>query len=180
MTTEQKANDLELLQREYRHMEQNRKAYAEESQQVLRKQQQTIDKLRRDNDSLKTEIAMQMRTTLKPANSFQQSMISKLSSQMDKYSSQIESEKNAISVMDEQIAVLRDKILHQRKMMGGVNAARDNQHMIQKQVGCWNAFVFCVCNFAINFLISCLLPNPLPSLLNPRFVFLRTDSIKPW
>jgi len=134
MSTDQKTSDLENLQREYRHMEQNRKAYAEESHQVLRKQQQTIDKLRRDNDSLKTEIAMQMRTTLKPANSFQQSMIHKLTSQMDKYSSQIETEKNAISVMDEQIAVLRDKILHQRKMMGGVNAARDNQHMIQKQI----------------------------------------------
>ena len=75
-----------------------------------------------------------MRTTLKPANSFQQSMIEKLHDQMDKYSNQIETEKNAISVMDEQIAVLRDKVLHQRKMMGGVNAARDNQHMIQKQI----------------------------------------------
>ncbi|GMI42274.1 hypothetical protein TeGR_g9947, partial [Tetraparma gracilis] len=122
------------LQREYRHMEQNRKAYAEESHQVLRKQQQSIDKLRRDNDALKTEIAMQMRTTLKPANNFQQSMIEKLGDQMDKYSKQIELERKSISAMDEAIAVLRDKILKERKNMGGVNAARDNQHMIQKQI----------------------------------------------
>jgi len=85
-----KATDLEQLQREYRHMEQNRKAYAEESHAVLRKQQQSIDKLRRDNDGLKTEIAMQMRTSIKPANNFQQSMIEKLGDQMDKYSKQIE------------------------------------------------------------------------------------------
>ena len=183
MTTEQKTSDLEQLQREYRHMEANRKgkcnfwvdglilsalptpacyhlvdsprltpppplpplfsspllpppplAYAEESHQVLRKQQQTIEKLRRDNDTLKTEIAMQMRTTLKPANNFQQSMIEKLHDQMDKYSRQIENEKNAIAAMDESIGVLRDKILKERKNMGGVNAARENQQMIQKQI----------------------------------------------
>mmetsp|Transcript_2733 Transcript_2733/g.5619 ORF Transcript_2733/g.5619 Transcript_2733/m.5619 type:complete len:535 (-) Transcript_2733:51-1655(-) len=134
MTTEQKTSDLEQLQREYRHMEANRKAYAEESHQVLRKQQQSIEKLRRDNDTLKTEIAMQMRTTLKPANNFQQSMIEKLHDQMDKYSRQIENEKNAIAAMDESIGVLRDKILKERKNMGGVNAARENQHMIQKQI----------------------------------------------
>ncbi|GMH54021.1 hypothetical protein TL16_g01588 [Triparma laevis f. inornata] len=134
MTTEQKQSDLSQLQREYRHMEANRKAYAEESHQVLRKQQQTIDKLRRDNDTLKTEIAMQMRTTLKPANTFQQSMIEKLHDQMDKYSKQIETEKNAIGAMDDAIAVLRDKIFKERKNMGGVNAARDNQQMIQKQI----------------------------------------------
>ena len=127
-------SDLEQLQREYRHMEQNRKAYAEESHSVLRKQQQAIDKLRRDNDGLKTEIAMQMRTSLKPANNFQQSMIEKLGDQMDKYSKQIEMEKKSIAAMDDAIAVLRDKILKERKNMGGVNAARDNQQMIQKQI----------------------------------------------
>lgn len=132
--TEQKGSELEQLQREYRHMEQNRKAYAEESHQVLRKQQATIDKLRRDNDALKTEIAMHMRSTLKPANNFQQSMIEELHDQMDKYSKQIETEKNAIAVMDDAIAVLREKILKERKSMGGVNAARDNQLMIQKQI----------------------------------------------
>lgn len=77
---------------------------------------------------------MQMRTTLKPANTFQQSMIEKLHDQMDKYSKQIETEKNAIGAMDDAIAVLRDKILKERKNMGGVNAARDNQQMIQKQI----------------------------------------------
>lgn len=35
----QRVQDLQQLQREYRHMELNRRAYAEESQQLLRKQQ---------------------------------------------------------------------------------------------------------------------------------------------
>jgi hypothetical protein len=43
-------------------------------------------------------------------------------------------EKKSIAAMDSAIAVLRDKILKERKNMGGVNAARDNQMMIQKQI----------------------------------------------
>ena len=39
-------------------MEINRRAYAEESNSILRKQQSTIDKMRKDNESLKNEIAM--------------------------------------------------------------------------------------------------------------------------
>ncbi|CAM9701024.1 unnamed protein product [Sphacelaria rigidula] len=34
----QRVQDLQQLQREYRHMELNRRAYAEESQQLIRKQ----------------------------------------------------------------------------------------------------------------------------------------------
>jgi hypothetical protein len=35
--------------------------------------------------------------------------------------------------MDKQIKTLKLKIQKQRKVMGGVNAARDNQAMINKQ-----------------------------------------------
>ena len=57
-TNDQRQMELFQLQKEYRHMEINRRAYAEESNSILRKQQSTIDKLRKDNESLKNEIAM--------------------------------------------------------------------------------------------------------------------------
>ena len=50
--------ELMQLQREYRHMELNRRAYAEESNSVLRKQQQNIDKLRKDNEAIKQVMTM--------------------------------------------------------------------------------------------------------------------------
>ena len=56
------------LQREYRHMELNRKSYADESYGVLRKQQATIQKLRRDNERLKGELAAETRTSTKGPN----------------------------------------------------------------------------------------------------------------
>lgn len=46
----------------------------------------------------------------------------------------IEAEKRAIATVAEQTGIMRHKILHQRKMMGGVNAAKENEYMVQKQV----------------------------------------------
>ncbi len=46
----------------------------------------------------------------------------------------MEVEARNIKVMTDQISLLRSKILHQRKNMGGVNASKENQQMIQKQI----------------------------------------------
>lgn len=126
--------ELQQLQREYRHMELNRRAYAEESQSILRKQQQTIDKVRKENELLKSDIAMMMRGTTKPISASQHETIQKLQDQGDKYANSIEFEKKNISTMEEQTHIMKQKLLHQRKSMGGVNAAKENYHMIQKQI----------------------------------------------
>lgn len=127
-------SELQQLQKEYRHMEVNRRAYAEESQAVLRKQQQTIERLRRENDLLKSDVAMLMRDQTKPLSSTQHETLHRLHDMGDKYANSIEFEKKNIAVMEEQIYVLRQKLLHQRKNMGGVNAAKENFQMIQKQI----------------------------------------------
>ncbi|RAW28175.1 hypothetical protein PC110_g15436, partial [Phytophthora cactorum] len=50
--------DLSQLQREYRNMELNRKVYADESHQVMRRQQTVIEKLRKDNEEMKAELTL--------------------------------------------------------------------------------------------------------------------------
>lgn len=127
-------NELVQLQKEYRHMELNRRAYAEESQSLLRKQQSTINKLRKDNDSLKSEIALIMRTSNKPLTALQQETVQKLHEQGEKYVEAIEFEKRSLEAMDEQVNILKQKVLHQRRAMGGVNASKENQYMIEKQI----------------------------------------------
>jgi hypothetical protein len=115
-------------------MELNRRAYAEESQALLRKQQANIDKLRKDNDVLKSEIALIMRSSNRPMSTIQQESLQKLHDQGDKYANVIEFEKHNIITMEEQIKIMKEKVSHQRKSMGGVNASKDNQYMIQKQI----------------------------------------------
>lgn len=126
--------ELQQLQREYRHMELNRRAYAEESQLVLRKQQATIDKLRKDNEMIKGELAIMMRTTNKNISPSQQEIISKLQDQGDRLATTVEFEKRNIKTLEEQIHVMKQKVLQQRKAMGGVNASKENYQMIQKQI----------------------------------------------
>eukprot|EP01038_Epipyxis_sp_PR26KG_P004134 gene4134-5888_t len=126
--------ELEKLQNEYRNMESNRRAYAEESQALLRKQQVTIDKLRKDNESIKNEIGMIMRSSNKPMSTNQLEIIQQLNEQGDKYAMSIETEKKNIQIMEEQIYIMKQKILQQRRAMGGVNASKENHFMIQKQI----------------------------------------------
>jgi hypothetical protein len=122
------------LQREYRHMELNRRSFADQSQAQLRKQQATIDKLRKDNEILKGEIALIMRSSNRPLSSMQQEILQKMHDAGDGYANAIDFERRNIDQNSEQIQILKEKILHQRKSMGGVNASKENNHMIQKQI----------------------------------------------
>lgn len=126
--------ELAALQREYRIMEVNRRAYADESQALLRKQQTTIDKLRKDNEALKNDIAVILRGSSRPMSNAQQEFIQALTDQGDKYATSIEFERSNIQTMEEQIQILRSKTLQQRRAMGGVNASKENHFMIQKQI----------------------------------------------
>jgi coiled-coil domain-containing protein 63/114 len=132
--SELRMTELQQLHREYRNMEINRRAYAEESQLVLRKQQLTMDKMRKDIDGLKSEIAMLMRSTNKNMSGVQQDIINKLQDQGDKMSNSVDFERRNIQTMEEQIHIMKQKVLQQRKSMGGVNASKENHHMIQKQI----------------------------------------------
>jgi len=133
-TTDPRQLELQALQKEYRHMEINRRAYSDESQALLRKQQSNIDKLRKDNEALKNDIAVIMRGSSRPMSTVQQEFIQALTDQGDKYATSIEFERANIQTMEEQIHIMRSKTLQQRRAMGGVNASKENHHMIQKQI----------------------------------------------
>ena len=134
LSADSRVADYAQLQREYRNMELNRKAYADESNQVLRRQQSAIEKLQRDNETLKTELTMETRHVSSSQATSAQTLLAKLHDQGDKYAAKIERENKKVKTMEDQIQLLKQKLLYQRKHMGGINAARENQHMIQKQI----------------------------------------------
>lgn len=130
-----RTSDFAVLQKEYRLMEMNRKAFAEESHAVLRKQQGSLEKLRADNEALKAELAMEMRSHARPSDlAGQRKDALKLRDEIEQYTELVAQEKRTMTVTTEQVALMKQKILHTRKTMGGVNVARENQAMIQKQV----------------------------------------------
>lgn len=78
---------------------------------------------------------MEMRSHARPNNlASERKEVLRLRDEIERYNEQISQEKRTQQVTSEQITLMKQKILHTRKNMGGVNAARENQAMIQKQV----------------------------------------------
>lgn len=126
--------ELDDLQRRYRLMEVNRKTYNEESANTIRMQRQQIDKLKKDNDRLKEDLSLETRQAKQANNMTASAQIAKLQDQGDTYTRKIELEKRRIEELDKQIKKLQETILIQRKEMGGVNANRENNQQVQKQI----------------------------------------------
>ena len=102
---------------------------------MLRRQQATLDKLRAENETLKTDVArLQTRNMTRPINSFEQSQLDRQFKELDRYSGLVEAEKSKAVSMEKEISALRDEIWKRRRKMGGVNAAANNQKVVEKQV----------------------------------------------
>mmetsp|Transcript_28818 Transcript_28818/g.35017 ORF Transcript_28818/g.35017 Transcript_28818/m.35017 type:complete len:526 (-) Transcript_28818:1065-2642(-) len=98
------------------------------------KQRGQIEKLKADNSKLKDELLLENKYSALPANPAATAQIQKLQDQADMYTRKIELEKRRVAELDKQIAIMNVKIMEQRKKMGGVNAARENNQQIQKQI----------------------------------------------
>lgn len=126
--------DLTQLQREYRNMELNRKVYADESHQVMRRQQAVIDKLKKDNDDMKNELSLATRYFTESSATQQQEQLTKLHDQIESFNKKNAIEAKKLETLVQQIQIMKHKVLHQKKHMGGVNAAKENQQMVSKQI----------------------------------------------
>jgi chromosome segregation ATPase len=126
--------ELDDLQRKYRMMEVNRKTYSEDSQNTIRMQRQQITKLKKDNERLKEDLALETRQAKQANNMSASAQIAKLQDQADMYTRKIEVEKRRIEELDKQIKKMQGTILVQRKEMGGINASRENNQQVQKQI----------------------------------------------
>mmetsp|Transcript_25602 Transcript_25602/g.36081 ORF Transcript_25602/g.36081 Transcript_25602/m.36081 type:complete len:510 (+) Transcript_25602:33-1562(+) len=131
---EQVQTELDDLQRKYRMMEVNRKTYAEDSTNTIRMQRQQIDKLKKDNERLKEDLALETRQAKQANNQSASAQIAKLQDQADLYARKIEQEKVRIEQLDDKIKNMEKQVLKQRKDMGGVNASQENSMHVQKKI----------------------------------------------
>ena len=127
-------SELEDLHKKYRIIEGDRKAYSEEGQALLRKQRNTIDKLRGENDQLKSDLQLERKHAKLYDSVSAQAQISKLQDAGDMYTRKIEVEKRRIKELDKQMELMHKKIWEQRQKMGGINASRENNQAISKQI----------------------------------------------
>lgn len=91
--------------------------------------------MRSENETLKTDVArLQARHMTRPINSFEQSQLDRLYKELDRYSGLVEAERSKAASIGKEISSLRDEIWQRHRQMGGVNAAANNQRLVEKQV----------------------------------------------
>jgi hypothetical protein len=122
------------LQRKYKIMEGNRKSYTEDAQHHIRRQRQTIDKLKFDNSQLKTELEAQREDQNNAPGPHAQAEIMRLGDFADLYTRKIEMERRRVEELDQHLALSDAKIVEQRRALGGADAAKEGDQQIEKQV----------------------------------------------
>ena len=127
-------SELDLLQRKYRSMELHRRDSAEDNSNTLRMQRAQIEKLKKDHERVKEELALETRQAKLSNNLSAAQSIAKLQDQGDIYQRKIEMEKRRIHDLSTQLRRTSEQILLQRKASGGINAARDAELSTTKQI----------------------------------------------
>ena len=128
---------LEELRRKYKIMEGNRKSYVEDAQNHIRRQRQTIDKLKFDNSSSRLSSPMELKdASLNPAPSTQAEIL-RLADFADLYTRKIEMERRRVEELEQHLAISDARIVEQRRALGGADASRRAMWQIAKQVRSW-------------------------------------------
>ena len=126
--------ELDELQRRYRMMEGDRKAYADEVQNVVRKQKAQIEKLRRENGQLKSELQLQSRAATMGDGSVASVKVTRMQDTTDAITRAIEVEKRRSDELESRTRIVREGILGERRDMGGNNAPQEQNQAIGKQI----------------------------------------------
>ncbi|KAJ3302847.1 Coiled-coil domain-containing protein 63 [Kappamyces sp. JEL0829] len=127
--------ELQKLQRQYRIMEGDRKAYSEESRILIGKQRVSIEKLRVDNDHLQDELRLlEQRNEDKRRNGIQSKKAENLGEQAETLQKKIRQIQQEIVDLDKETSRLAHEIDIHRAKLGGVNAAQQNNAAIDKQI----------------------------------------------
>ena len=122
------------LQRQYRLMELTRKSHSDEKASNVRMQRAAMEKLKKDNDRLKDDLALETRQAKHANNMSASAQIAKLQDQGDLYTRKIELERRRVDELNKQIESMQRHILDSRREMGGVNASRENNSSVAKQI----------------------------------------------
>jgi hypothetical protein len=115
-------------------MEGDRKSYADEVQNVVRKQKAQIEKLKRENGGLKSELELQSRAASFGESGVVSTRMTILQDSTDQMTRSIEAEKRKAEELDNRLKGVRDCVMSERRDMGGNNAPQEQNQAVHKQI----------------------------------------------
>ncbi|KAL4455785.1 hypothetical protein ABPG74_003195 [Tetrahymena malaccensis] len=127
-----KMEELEEYQRKFRNLESDRKAYAEETVALIKKQRGIVDKLKNENQQLKDIISKMNAQKIQQSNT----MYGKPSSDslVEELKQKIEVERRQQMEIEKHVVDFQKKIIEKRSNIGGYNAGAENDSSLAKQI----------------------------------------------
>lgn len=130
--------EISELQRKFRVLENDKRAYSEDSQGIIRKQRATIEKLTRENKKMKTEVQESRGSTMAgPEKKIAMETVAHLGDHHEKLQAKMDAELALNKELQEQLDSRTKEVFRIRETMaasGGVNAAMENSKAVQKQI----------------------------------------------
>ena len=127
------------MQRKFRVLENDKRAYSEDAQGVIRKQRATIEKLTRENRKMKQDLND---ARASPSNRAEQKLsaekLSRTTEQKDTLDRRLQEEAERATKLDEQTELIQTRLAQIRSEMakrGGKNAVKEIETGIQKNIG---------------------------------------------
>ena len=126
--------ELAKLQRQYRIIEGDRRAYSEETQNQIRKQMEAIKTLEKENEELMKDNTLAGSMQNQNQDKTNTDKLSVLLTKEEELKEGLDDVKKDITALDEQIRVIEKKIKQQRKNMGGVHSSHQQNKRTQKYI----------------------------------------------
>ncbi|PNH02947.1 Coiled-coil domain-containing protein 63, partial [Tetrabaena socialis] len=101
---------------------------------VLEKQRSAIDKLRAQNEQLKTELLLENKFSVRPGDPFAQALINRLQDEGDLLARKIVLEMRKSKMLDQQVGDMGSTLTTTRNNMGGIFSAKDQSTAVQKRI----------------------------------------------
>jgi len=125
------------LQRKFRVLENDKRAYSEDSQGIIRKQRATIEKLTRENRKMKAELnETRSSSSSQVENRIALEKITKLTEQKEQLNMKMDAEVQNNTTLGETTTDTQKRIFEVREEMaqhGGVKAALENAKAVQNK-----------------------------------------------
>lgn len=126
--------ELAKLQRQYRIIEGDRRAYSEETQNQIRKQTEAIQSLEKENEELMKDNTLAGSLQNQSQDRTNTDKLNSLLSKEDDIKLQLDEVNDDIKRLDDQIRVMEKKTKQQRKNMGGVHSSHLQNKRTQKYI----------------------------------------------
>jgi hypothetical protein len=103
-------------------------------QNIIKRQRQAIEKIRKENERLKEQLKAESQQNASATEGNSVSILAGLQEVCERYQRKIEMEKRRLEDLQKQSKIMHVKTLEQQQTRGGVNAVKDADRAVHKQI----------------------------------------------